>query len=605
MYIKNLNILKKKSPNIYNLVRSVEFKENILFSAEYKKNRIDIYCGDESNKIYITSKEHRRIEAKILVDDLLEAGHDEIIMFGAGNEVILNELTKRVGPHIKLHIIEFREVFKLLMDNVSLSKVSFERISSLTLVGESPDMRAAFDRLIAKSNMNTKVFVLPQYTRHLHNQVEAFTTAFKEVVSAKKSLMNVNLNYQKLWIYNSIINCKHVISTPKFLALKEYDFKDSIALIVGAGPSLSYEFERLRELSKNDNVYIFSIGSAYKALSKQGIKSDMLFSYDPTPLNKDVLSEYFEQKYDYPICFGSSIGYESIVKLNYEKAYHILTSQDYFSNYLLEGRNSEIVSDAPSIVVIALQALLKIGFKNIGFVGQNLAYIDEKNYADGINYERTANKKFRSNLTVKNVFGIDVYTNDGYLRTKKIIESVIKQVNDTHFFNTTYAGAEIVGAPYIPMNEVDFSVYKKRQSLDLDLSVNDYDLEAASKRFNHLKEERLEFRKVLLEGFKALIEIDEMLKSGKVKNADLIFKMQDLYNSLCDMDYFKILMSKMDRSYINIFESGIIEINRERNLVKKYELLYKRMGTVLTLFKRDDEKVHELFEYLTKWKVWE
>ncbi len=481
MYYKNLNVLKKKSIPFYNLVHSSKVEEYKSFGIDFNKRDIDIYIKNKEHKTYITSANYKAAEAKVIVDDLLKDGHDEVVLFGVGNKELLEEVTSRVDKNTKLHIIEFKEVFRLLVENVSLTKVAFEKVTSLVLYDENTNMRAIFERMTTKSNMSMRVLVLPQYERHLKKQVEAFTSVFKRTLDDKKRSMVVNKSYQKIWIYNSIINFKHVLSTPKFMSLHKYDFQESVALIVGAGPSLSYEVDRLKEITKRENAYVFPIGSAYKALANEGIGMDMLFSYDPTPLNKDVLNEYFEQKYEVPLCFGSSISYESVKRMDYDNAYHILTSQDYFSSYLLEGTNREIVMDAPSIVVVAIQALLKIGFKKFIFVGQNLAFLDKKNYAESITYERTKNITYESDMVVKDVFGNDIYTVIGYSKTKDLLENLISQLNGIEFINTTYGGADIKGAPYVPLNEIDFSKYRKIKEFDIGRVDNNYDLHGAKK----------------------------------------------------------------------------------------------------------------------------
>ncbi len=109
----------------------------------------------------------------------------------------------------------------------------------------------------------------------------------------------------------------------------------------------------------------------------------------------------------------------------------------------------------------------------------------------------------------------------------------------------------------------------------------------------------------MIEGFKTLIEIDDLVKTGHVRDNKLLVKIEGIYNTLCQMTYFKVLISKLDRSYVNVFESGIVDINKETDLLKKHEMVYKRIGTVMTLFKNDDEKVHQLFEYISKWIEWE
>lgn len=604
MKYENLEILKKVSPNIYSLCKRVVVDDYKTFGFDKKGKDVNLYTKTPQ-KVYINSVNNKEKESKLIVDDILSGDYDEMLIIGFGNATVLKELLNRVDSKIKLYVIEFKEVFDILLNQESVKKIKFNKIDNFTLIDINYDLRAILYKMFTKSNMNLKIFVLPQYKRLFEKQVENFYKSIKEVVASKKSNITTNQGYQKLWIYNSIINFKHVISTPNFMDLKKNDFSNSMALIVGAGPSLNFEIERLKEISKNKSCYIFAIGSAYKALIKHNINIDAIFSYDPTPLNADVMAEYHEKKLNVPVCFGSSISFEAIRQVDYKKAFHLIISQDYFGQYLLEDEKRTVVSDAPSVVVIAIQALAEIGFKNIAFIGQNMAYLDGKNYSTGIEYDRLKDTKYNSDLLIKDVFGNEVSTMSGYVLTRDIIEKVIKQIHTVKFTNTTYGGAHIEGAPYLPLNELELENYDMSKLLTDICSENDYDLKRAKDKFNRLADERIKFNDLLEQGFKGILEIKEMLEGNSVRDAYLIVSLQEIYNEMCKNDYFKVIISKLDRNYINFFESGIVEINREKSLKIKYEMLFKKMGTLFSLFKKDDAKVNELFAYILKWINWE
>ena len=92
---------------------------------------------------------------------------------------------------------------------------------------------------------------------------------------------------------------------------------------------------------------------------------------------------------DIPLIFSSSVGFEVLQNYPGTSLLHMITSQDTISSYLLKlDNNTQLdgVKDAPSIAVVTIQLLYKLGFNPIILVGQNLAYADNKHYAEGISY---------------------------------------------------------------------------------------------------------------------------------------------------------------------------------------------------------------------------
>lgn len=604
MIYKNLEVLKKKSIPLYNLFRNLKVESRDLFDYDLNKNDVDIYLKN-TNKIYISSLTHKAIEAELLVNDVLSGDYDEIIVLGVGNNVFFEKLLNRIDSDRKLHIIEFGEVIDIIFRNVDIKKNDFSKINELICIDKNFDLTNLFSKVMKKTNMKIKFFVLPQYKRLFKTEIQELEDKLLTIMEHKKTTMNTNQGYQKLWIFNSILNFKHVLSTPSFMKLKEHDFSKAIAIVVGAGPSLARDMELIKKISKKNNCFIFAIGSAYKALIKNDVSVDALFSYDPTHLNEDVLMEYYEQECDIPIVFGSSISFEAIRKVDYNKAFHLLTSQDYFSAYLLEGEDKSIVMDAPSVVVIALQALVKIGFKGIVLSGQNLAYLNDENYSEGIDYKRLEGTTYKSEIKIKDVFGQDISTTSGYKLTLDVLENFILANKNIEFINTTNGGAQIEGAPYKSLDKLELEHYEKNESL-MEMSLeNDYNLLSTKVQFDLLIDERNKFVVLLNKGFKLVYDVKQNLEDKTVKDLKLLAALGENYNAMAENIYFKVLISKLDRTYINIFESNVVAVNRENDLYKKYEMIYSKMGTLYSLFKRDDRDVNKLFEYISKYIKWE
>ena len=87
--------------------------------------------------------------------------------------------------------------------------------------------------------------------------------------------------------------------------------------------------------------------------------------------------------------------------------------------------------DAPSIA-ITVQLLYKLGFNPIILVGQNLAYADNKHYAEGISYAsglRIDPVKTQGLIKTKDVEGKEVYTSLSFDRMRVGLEHHIKSMD--------------------------------------------------------------------------------------------------------------------------------------------------------------------------------
>lgn len=603
MYYQNLKYLGSKSPAVYKIV-----KDNIV--TEYKrfgfdKNKdLNIFFND-IDPVYITSKDHKDIESDLLTSEIYQDGHQEIIIFGLGNSLNFKKILKMKDKFTKIHIIEYKEVIDIMFRNCDLKSVPFEKINSLMLLNETIDAKSILRNIINRSNANVKFFILPQYQRLFKDDIEAIKDQMSDILKEKRSSLTTNKSYEKIWIYNSIINFWHVLNTPNFLDLKNNDFTNSVAMIVGAGPSLNHDIDYIREISKHDKCYIIAIGSAYKALMNNGVKMDLVLSYDPTTLNQSVMEPYFKNKVDAPICFGSSISFEAIKKIEYNNAFHLLISQDYFSQHLLQDSRLSVVVDAPSIVNIALAALVNIGFKNIIFAGQNLALLDGEIYAGGVNSERAKNVKVHTNIPIKDVFGNQIYTNQGFHMMKKGLELLISSHKDVNYINTTYKGADIEGAPYKALDAIEFNVFDNKIDFKNFNQHNSYDIDKAKVRFEELIDAQKSFFDQIKTGFDKLDELKNAIETKKINDDRLLVFFENYYNNLVKNIYYKVIISKLERTYISIFEQGVVEINKAYDLQAKHEMLYKKISTLLILFRSDNTEVEKLMNYISKWIKWE
>ncbi len=591
MLYRNYEYLKKNVPNLYNLVRKLNFPdERKLVDIDSDKC---LYFKDNPNmKLSSYFEEYQN---DLIVDHILSINASEVLVVGVGNVDLLKRLSKIKGK--KIHMVEFIEVFGLMIHNFSLSGVNFSRFATITFMENNFDFSSVLANLMRSSNFDIDFFFLPQYKRVFEDNVREFYTRFIKVINNKKSLVRTNLAYEKRWIINAIKNFECVAKTRNILDIPKVNFKKSVAFIVSAGPSLNYEIENLKSEIVREHAYIFAMGSANKALLNAGIRPDAIFSYDPSTKNQNVLDLYYESAIDIPLVFSSTIGNESIKNLNPDNAYHFILSQDSLYKHIT-GRldKNMIINDNLSVAVIALQIILKLGFEKIVFVGQNLAFHDGKNYADNIEHKHLKSNSAKGTLTVENVHGELVETTDSLHRMKENIELYLKHNPGVKYINTTRAGAKIEGAPYQAMEDVLKEILNAEKRIDLShySGRSSVDIDSVMKNIDKLLKVREKCLDLIARNENVLDKLDAELKEGKLpKSSKYITSLYDDFVRLNNNVYLRDFLAVMLRTYISIFKGEIFAINRTGESLEKYITLHNKYSTIYTFYKAYDKEMHK------------
>lgn len=608
MILENYKFLKENIINLHNALKNNPYDpENAIFKYDefnqitYEKN---------GQRINLFSKVDTAMESSFILDAYEDLNkRDEIILFGIGDGSIIKELNKRVPKSTKIFVIDFMEIFQVLLNHYSFKEMKLDRVFSFTLMNRGFDYKSFFAAFSNKTNGNFEIVVLPQHQRVFNNEIKQFFSDFSNIIKLKRNSTRTNSAFEKRWIINSIKNHKYILDTQNILDLKKYDFSESAAFIISAGPSLDFDIEYIKRISKDNNVYIFGVGSANKALMKHGIIPDAIFTYDPSPLNQHVIKEYNESDIDAPIVFGSSVGFETLNPYNSKFKYHILISQDKLSHVLLKDEYlKKGICDSPSVAIITLQALIKLGFSEIYFAGQNFGFYKDLRYSDGINHSFSSKKiskqELKNKLIVKDVFGNDMVTKSSLNTMRILFEKYIAASPDVKFINTTKYGADIKGAKYVDIEDVYRELDKFNKPLDLKEynGKNAYDIPKVLKRYNKLNESRLECKDIL-------INLDKKMKiiKDKLREEDYIYistfdkDIEVLLNRLFRNTYFKSTLRLMNRNYYSILLNNFSKIKNQKLYEKKYTMIYNKIGSLIVNIMKDYNKIIDDFNMIGKY----
>ena len=229
------------------------------------------------------------------------------------------------------------------------------------------------------------------------------------------------------------------LNLPECGELKDI-FKDKAVVIVGAGPSVDSQLDRLRKY--RDKITVFATGHIIRRLVNEEIIPDAVIITDPQPLMYKqidgvnlkgipmiLLSTASSSVIDY---------YNGSIYVAYQSGYEL-------AEIKAKEIGATLFETGGSVTTTALDIALRFGASKIIFVGVDLAYTGGYSHAsgEGRRIENTDGlRQVRSNT------GGMVYTSKNLDIYRKWIERRIEGVMDTKFYNTG-EGAVIKGTVLI------------------------------------------------------------------------------------------------------------------------------------------------------------
>lgn len=576
MLADNINFLKKNYPSFYNATKDWEEKlTQKYFECEKTKT------GQETLKyviagksIYVHSKYDPQKEATLLIDNLEKNetinSDTHVVFFGLGLAYHIDEFVKR-HPDMKFSVIEpSMEVFVHFLDCKPAKKIFTKELVSFVI---GADISSFLNQWSDGRENSVVIFELPSYKNIFSFELERFFILFKEHIKNRRSQLSVNYVFKERWILNSVNNFKTVLRTPNILLENNEVFLNKTAILVAAGPSLNFEIENLRKIKEMGLAYIFSVGSAINTLLENNIYPHAMCTIDPGVHNQEVFKKANKEGIKtIPMIFGSSVGFESLVQYQGPK-YHMITSQDTIADYFLQTETNEKVgriSDAPSVAVATYELLVKLGFKQILLVGQNFAYLKDKHYAEGVEYNP---EKSQIIEIVKDTNGNDVETTHVFNLMKRSLESAISHYQ-LKTINTTIGGAEIAGTEFQTLASIIEEALTKKEACEDDFSKiihhdiynRDYLLEQSERLAKSFEEYELLVGKInhKLKQLRDCIQEQQIKLIGKTHR-----EMDQMIHKLENNDYFKLIAVQMNRvEYVMLVNDNKQYRNEKNDLIQ-------------------------------------
>ncbi|MCM3590170.1 DUF115 domain-containing protein [Brevibacillus borstelensis] len=603
--IDNVLFFKNKFPSTWKLVKEAEEKgiSEAVQLEEARTGGMSITVQTEKGINYLHSKYNPVSEAEKVMDTYEDIGeYSHVFFYGIG-----------MGYHVEWFIEKYPEMsFTLYEPNLDVFQLVgrnkiFEKWNSRYLenfyLGDDPEVISKnLGHFIQVVKEKVLLVVLPSYERIFTQQTRNFIAEFRNVVYKKGALIQAGTIFSKRLPVNSIINLPTMLRTPNILHEKPNSFQGKPAILVAAGPSLDFEYENLRYIKENGLAYIFSVGSAINALIDQDIYPDAACTYDGSARNQHVFSKVVERGIDeIPLIYGSLVGYE-VIKQYPGQLLHFLISSDSFSSYTLKHSDKlDFVNPATTIAIITLQLLYKLGCSPVILVGQNLAFLEDQSYAQGMVIDTTLSEQQKQNaILVKDVEGNDVYTSRGLDSFRKEMEFAIRQLDGLEIINTTKRGANIRGTKYVPLELVIKDQLKEKNVVDQDWKTkyeNKYDFKHVLEKVHNLLAEQDEFLRISSMFYSLFDEMNHYMGTLNEKSLEKCFtKFDKLFDRLNSNDFYRLLLLQMNallfESILKMFE----EIRFHKDQYYKAKKVISEFGHFLKQCESDRDPVKSMLE---------
>lgn len=611
MLIDNILLLRERFPVVRNYFADHESSLNLnaYRVIESKSDEATIRYQDENadrplmlHSLYNPVQEAERLIATNQ-DEIKEQIH--VFFYGVGMGYHVEKFTE-LFPNNSYSVYEpIPEVFLRLAENRQLNKVLTKNAQNLYVDRHDSEDLTYLDEFNT-TNENIHLITLPSYKNVAADKYKLFTKNIKETILSRRSNLHTDMGFQKRWVENSLVNFKTVLETPNML--KDIDcseFKGKPALIVSAGPSLAEDIEHIRYIKENNLANIFSVGSAINSLIEYDVLPDAVLTYDPGEKNYLVFEKMIDHGIkEIPMIFGSSVGYETVDNYQGPKV-HFVTSQDRTSIYFLKEQlnlEHDLILDSPSIAVMTFQILNKLGADPIVFAGQNLGYLYDRLYSEGIEYKHIQSNVDKEKLdnapTTKDVYGNDIKTNSGFNSMRHSIESFAKYYTGSTFINTTKGGAHIEGVPFQSIEDVIENVLTHPiEKTHWSNEKNKYKQDDINKKLNKLNKDSREFYKVL-DLFDKLME--DISLHTKINNDSKVLndltKFDKLYNKLFDNNYYNDFLSFYIRTQVKYLANEIKRLNTMTDVIEKGKTIVPLFTHFIAQCRHADTELEKIIE---------
>ncbi|EKA4811320.1 motility associated factor glycosyltransferase family protein [Campylobacter jejuni] len=583
--------------------KNIEALSNILLKEslkEIKSSKFELILGKDNLDINLKDTSDNTFLYENVIDELnsmLNTYNDKYLLYpvlyfyGFGNGILFKALLQNKNHQ---HIVVFEKDIEIIWIMFHILDFSSELQSARLMILNTSSLDIEFFSNFCSSKpffQFSRIYFLElmsHYYERFHEDILGLNKKLAE--NFKNSIVSYgNDPLDALQgIEQFVYNLPQMITHPSYKELlsKRKGISDT-AIIVSTGPSLTKQLPLLKKYASK--ATIFCADSSYPILAKHNIKPDYVLSLERIPLTSEFFNNDFGE-FDKDIVFVcAGVVHPKTIEYLKNKTF-IITQKILAFPYYINLKNFCYAAIGFSVAHMAYEFATHLNYKNIIFIGQDLAYAEDgfshtKDYSNLDKHEGHFQRD-------KGKFQCLAYGGNGKAESSEVwtmfrffLQDTISRNIISTTYNCTEGGARIEGTIEKPFlwaceNLLDKDLNKPFEKLEpLSLNKqNEFLLKAYYKVYQSIKHCR-DFSKILSNDFE---NIQSIYLSLNEKEEDInlaIEKIDEFKNKLEDIkqmqDLYEILSTLLIQFELNLARIYVLNPKTKEDAFNKSILWIK------------------------------
>jgi hypothetical protein len=566
MYEKNIKTLADYYP---------EMDQRIMEARAEQKQVLEIFeetsCdGEKILKIkkddricYLNGKRNAVEAAQSWVKTLGDLVRDTpVLMMGIGNFSYLKELAEQTKKRLTIIIYEpSLQIFLKFLEMTDIRKWMEKHVIIFWVDGldgmDEKNMQGLLGAVLRYEMLDHfKHFILPNYETLFSEKAVEFMKVCRDVAVKALTGYQTNRIFAGVMVKNLFSNARYLCDGYKTTQLIEVIPRDIPGIVVAAGPSLDKNIHDLKKAK--GKAFIVAVDTAIKPLLRVGIVPDLFAVIDAL---KPIELVRIEGAQEIPLLTTLNASPDV---LDYHKGMKFFFNESYqFAEkiYQRSGHKEGGVETGGSVATHLFSLLHKIGLNTIILVGQDLAYTNDKSYADGT-FQDTMEKVDTSQfIKVEGNYEKEVPTKtdlkiflDWY---NMYIEGLKERKKDFRVINATEGGAKINNTEIMTLQEaiaqecskeVDIQECLKKLPPMLDEEARKWTIEylqSLSEEFQQVEEKSRGMKKL----YRKLDKISDKKNIDKNEYLSIMKKIDKQRKSIEKISVYQLIAMTMNNAH--------------------------------------------------------
>ena len=574
IYEKNLRTLAAHYPEMDRRIEEAQVESAIEIIQETSFDGEKILKIKKDNKTcYLNGKRNAHELAQKWVEAMGDLQRDTpVLMMGVGNFFYLKELAEQMEKNLTIIVYEpSLQIFLKFLEMVDIQKWMEKHLIIFWVNGledkEKKNMRGMLEQVLRYELLDhVKYFVLPNYEILFPEEAVVFMKTCRDVALRALSRYETNILFAGVMVKNLFANARYLCDGYKTTQFVEVIPKDIPGIVVAAGPSLN---KNIKELKKaKGKAFICAVDTAIKPLIKEGIIPDMFAVVDAL---KPIELVKMEEARQIPLLTTLNASPEV---LEYHTGMKIFFNEGYqFAEEIFKksGHMEGDVSSGGSVATSIFSFLWKIGIETIILVGQDLAYTDNKAYADGTFQEKMKEEDTSNFIMVEGNFEEKIPTKpdlklfiDWY---NMYISGIKEKDKGLRVINATEGGAKIQNTEIITLKkaieeecakEVDIKGCLKKLSPMLNEEAREWTinyLQGISEKFQKIKKDAAKMKKF----YRKLDRICDKKNIDKKEYLSIMKKIEKQLKVIEAVDVYQLISITMSNAHYMLLGEQHVE----------------------------------------------